>query len=405
MVAKSSNFRTAQYSHVEDKMKVFISWSGERSHKVANAIRDWLPMVLQYIKPFVSDEDISAGGRWSQKIADELESSNIGIICITPENISSKWILFESGALSKSVEKGKVIPLLFGLELSDLQGPLSQFQAKKVEEAGIFGVVKSINEVAKNKTDEDIISRTVPALWPQLKAMLTNIPETALQSKSHIDPEDHDLSDEYYKLYGLKDRREDSPLIQDFNISRIGRGGNINAVQYLWADTFVGNTINAEIIKRKPPNLRVRFDNKGGWGCNIAIRSQAECVCRNRKGYRYLCFDARIPLKESKDFLKEVAVAIRVVNGRLQHWEYACHPGQYIVFSVHDPDWQCIKIDLTGDDWHLFASDGNTCLSSSRPDFKAISTVILKFGALPDAPGELSPGKGIIDIRELRLTD
>lgn len=42
-------------------LKVFISWSGERSKEMANALREWLPMVLQYVEPFVSDKDISAG--------------------------------------------------------------------------------------------------------------------------------------------------------------------------------------------------------------------------------------------------------------------------------------------------------------------------------------------------------
>ncbi|MDA9291569.1 toll/interleukin-1 receptor domain-containing protein [bacterium] len=105
-------------------MKVFISWSGTRSKAMANALKEWIPLIVQHAKPFVSDKDISAGDRWAQAIAGELESSDFGILCITPENISSEWIMFEAGALSKSMQVGKVIPLLFGLELSDLSGPL-----------------------------------------------------------------------------------------------------------------------------------------------------------------------------------------------------------------------------------------------------------------------------------------
>jgi hypothetical protein len=158
-------------------MKVFISWSGARSKELANALRQWLPMVLQYVEPWVSDKDISAGERWAQSIAGELEAANFGIICITPENLSSEWILFEAGALSKSMLDGKVIPLLFGLELSDLSGPLSQFQAQKVDNAGIMEVIKSINKVAEKPASSQIVDMLVPSLWPQLQETLSKIPE------------------------------------------------------------------------------------------------------------------------------------------------------------------------------------------------------------------------------------
>jgi hypothetical protein len=175
-------------------MKVFISWSGERSKALANALRDWLPMVLQYVKPWVSDKDISAGDRWALSIAGELEASNFGIICITPENLNSEWVLFESGALSKSMLDAKVIPLLYGLELSDLSGPLSQFQAQKVDINGIREVVNAINKVAETKTQTEIVDRLVPSLWPSLEKCLDGIPDTKPEEK-HMRPQ-HEILEE-----------------------------------------------------------------------------------------------------------------------------------------------------------------------------------------------------------------
>lgn len=164
-------------------MKVFISWSGTRSKALASALREWLPMVLQYVEPFVSDKDIAAGERWAQTIAGELEASNFGIICITPENLNSEWVLFESGALSKSMLDGKVIPLLLGLELSDLSGPLSQFQAQKVSETGFVEVIRAINKVAEKPASQKIVDQLVPNLWPTLSETLAKIPEKAPTEK------------------------------------------------------------------------------------------------------------------------------------------------------------------------------------------------------------------------------
>lgn len=166
-------------------MKVFISWSGARSKELAFALREWLPLVLQYVEPWVSEKDISAGDRWAQAIAGELETSNFGIICITPENLNSQWILFEAGALSKSMLDAKVIPLLFGLELSDLGGPLSQFQAQKADEGGMMEVVKSINKVSDKKASDAIIAQLVPTLWPMLSDKMAAIPDKANNEK-HI---------------------------------------------------------------------------------------------------------------------------------------------------------------------------------------------------------------------------
>ena len=116
-------------------MKVFISWSGERSKLLAVGLREWLRPILQSVEVWMSEADIDAGDRWGQEVARELSSCNFGIICVTPENLQASWLLFEAGALAKSLEGSKVIPLLFELELRDISGPLAQFQAKKFDQS------------------------------------------------------------------------------------------------------------------------------------------------------------------------------------------------------------------------------------------------------------------------------
>src|ERR1700684_2611083 len=88
---------------------VFISWSGERSIHIAEALRWWLKMVVQATKPFMSKTDIDKGSRWHIELAKALESMKVGIICLTPENLSASWLLFEAGALSKTMDKGTLV--------------------------------------------------------------------------------------------------------------------------------------------------------------------------------------------------------------------------------------------------------------------------------------------------------
>ncbi|WP_132093928.1 TIR domain-containing protein [Caulobacter sp. BK020] len=67
------------------KLKVFISWSGDRSKALAQAIHGWLPLVLHYVEPWLSQSDIDAGERWSVEVAKELSACTFGITCVTRE--------------------------------------------------------------------------------------------------------------------------------------------------------------------------------------------------------------------------------------------------------------------------------------------------------------------------------
>lgn len=198
-------------------MKVFISWSGKRSKALANALKEWIPHIVQHAEMWVSDKDISAGDRWAQEISGELESSNFGILCITPENLSSEWILFEAGALSKSMQDSKVIPLLFGLELQDLRPPLSQFQALKVDEQGMLNTLKAINSVSETKAKEDIIESLVPALWPKLQEKLDKIPDKE-EIEKHMRPQTEILEDLVSQVRGLNGR------MREFDLETMERG-------------------------------------------------------------------------------------------------------------------------------------------------------------------------------------
>jgi TIR domain len=171
-------------------MKVFISWSGERSKALGELLRSWLPLVLHYADPWLSQADIEAGQRWAEQVAKELEGCNFGILCITRENVSSPWVLFEAGALAKSMQESRVIPLLLDLDFRDITGPLAQFQAKKLEKQGLFEVVLSLNQTCQHPAPEERVKLLFDALWPDLEAKISQIPKGSTPQKhSRSQPE------------------------------------------------------------------------------------------------------------------------------------------------------------------------------------------------------------------------
>ena len=160
-------------------MKVFVSWSGKTSFEVASALHDWLPYVIQTVKPFVSTGDIEKGKRWSEELAVELNEVAYGIICITQDNYKEPWINFEAGAISKAIEQSYVSPFLFNIEPDRVQGPLQQFQFTVYDKEDIFKLLRSINSrlEAEEQLPFEILRREFDTWWPELKTKLDNVAE------------------------------------------------------------------------------------------------------------------------------------------------------------------------------------------------------------------------------------
>jgi hypothetical protein len=156
-------------------MKVFISWSGVRSRRLAIAFRDWLPDIISGIEPFVSSEDIYAGSRWQAEIAGKLEESTFGIVCVTADNQHSPWLNFEAGALGKTVTASRVIPVSLDLDPSGIEMPLGQFQAVSATQAGVRQLLESINSVYETPLSDARLEKAARIWWPELEPALDQI--------------------------------------------------------------------------------------------------------------------------------------------------------------------------------------------------------------------------------------
>lgn len=154
-------------------MKVFISWSGPRSRKVAEYLSGWLRKLPLTVRPWVSKEAIDPGTRWEKELSEALEGTTFGILCLTPENQLEPWICFESGALSKTVEKTYVIPYLIDMTPAELKHPLKQFQAIEANKKGTLHLIKTLHKASEDDAHTmDDIKETFEALWPKFEEII-----------------------------------------------------------------------------------------------------------------------------------------------------------------------------------------------------------------------------------------
>lgn len=213
-------------------MKLFISWAGPESKKVASKLREWIPFVLQKVYPWVSGTDIVAGARWSLEVLSKLNEMQFGIICLTPSNQNAPWILFEAGALAKTLSDTYVCPYLICMQPEDMiDSPLKQFQAKCADQEGTFNLISSINKALKDDAiREDVLRKTFDYLWPELEKVLKDISiEIASSSARQTNRSNHKdtQSDQLLRQMTLRleeaERQKIEELLQDAIMLRRSR--------------------------------------------------------------------------------------------------------------------------------------------------------------------------------------
>lgn len=160
-------------------MKVFISWSGEKSRKVGELLRTWLKCVLQATEPWMSSEDIEGGTIWFEEINNQLRDTAIGIVCLTRANKSKPWILFESGALAKGLSSNRVCTFLVDLENADVGSPLGNFNHTSGTEKDVRKLVSTINGLlGERRLDAGTLENVFQTYWPQFDQEFRTILES-----------------------------------------------------------------------------------------------------------------------------------------------------------------------------------------------------------------------------------
>jgi hypothetical protein len=155
-------------------MKIFISWSGQKSHIVAKGLRDAISKSSQEIEPWMSSESIELGSRWADRLASNLEDIDAGVLCFTSENLNAPWIIFEAGALFNSVKQMCIIPYLLDIKHEELPTPLRLFQSVDADKDGTFKLLERINNLdPENRPPPENFNRLfLELIWPNMDRAL-----------------------------------------------------------------------------------------------------------------------------------------------------------------------------------------------------------------------------------------
>ena len=215
-------------------MKLFVSWSGNRSKAVAESLAAWLQQTIQAVDAWIST-DLEKGVRWGPEITDKLRESTIGIICVTPENVSAPWLLFEAGAISNTKD-AHVCTLLVGLTPADVPLPLSQFQATVFEKEEVRRLLQTINSklqaLGERALTETVLDTVFERNWVDLESQVLRIAGEAVPG---VPPrrDSSDMLEEALQILRELERRSVSPTaafsLKDLGIAaaaELGSGTN-----------------------------------------------------------------------------------------------------------------------------------------------------------------------------------
>ena len=150
-------------------MKIFITWSGELSHRIAVLLSKWLPSMVETVIPTVSVDEDNKGASWFKKLMDQLNQTDFVIVCLSRENINSPWLLFEAGVIAKSFDQAHVRKILIG-DLSDIdvERPLLNFQSTVLKDKeDMRRLVQTINQTHETRMlSSNALNRSFEKGWP-----------------------------------------------------------------------------------------------------------------------------------------------------------------------------------------------------------------------------------------------
>jgi hypothetical protein len=173
---------------------VFISWSGERSRKPAEAFRTWLQAKVPRSRPFISSVDIPQLGsrEWREEIFSALESCKVFLSFVTTDNRDARWLLFEAGAAVAAMRRRqiKIALILLDLKAGDLTEPLVAYMQTNFDHPSMRKLVLEINDAIGDGGYGQNVGDSFDVDWKALELMMKPSPLADKNTPKHRDQDD-----------------------------------------------------------------------------------------------------------------------------------------------------------------------------------------------------------------------
>lgn len=309
-------------------MEIFLSCSGEMSKEIADKLEEFLKNVVVDAKPFFFENDIDKGEQWQDHIIKRFNTCDFAIICLTAENINSRWINFEAGALFKKLHN-KVAVINFGIE-EEIREPLSMFQRTSFQKKDFYRLIKTINKNITNPQDEKKLKIIFNHYWEEFHGAVKELIEDF--SKNKLRSNESNVIDEIKKLF------EKQNMLLDHRLKNIRFGKdekNIyeteNDIQYALNKTvflisdYKDNNYTSDLCK---------MFNKEGYQV-----VQNLIVINKTNDEKYINYIKEKIIKPSIDLAQIIVVLIgtNTCNNDLTNWEirYAGKCGNKRIVGIY----------------------------------------------------------------------
>ena len=173
-------------------------------------MKHWLEDNIANLDVFVSHE-IGLGDDWKRFIDKKLINAEMGLLILTPENVNSPWVLFESGTIYKT---GRLFPFLCGRDKGNIEGPFQGINHAEFSKDGLVKLLVEINKhsnyTLKNKNISGIVNSTwddiSATVLPMIEKSKTYIPSPEESGLTNREQNDVDLmSKKVFSVQGQKD--------------------------------------------------------------------------------------------------------------------------------------------------------------------------------------------------------